>query len=332
MKNLKKSIKINKIKEIDDSYSLCSLDNIFSVFNSINNILYLIYTKENKAIILYDIINNVKICEIKNAHNKVIANIRHHLDKQNKRDLIISISSEDNNIKLWNINNLECLLNLSNIYEEGFINSACFLEDYNNNIYIITSNFNFNSFQAIKVFDFKGNKIKEIKESNDKTYIIISYFDDITNKNYIVTGNMGFIKSFDFQENVMYNKYNDNSNKPHFSLIFYKEEKIMKLIDSCCDGKIRIWNFHSAELMNIIDFYVKINNISLLKNKYIFISCYDYTIRLLNLKDETVEEYEKIDQDIFSLYAIDHYTGRNFLITQGLDKDPIFIYNLEINV
>ena len=56
MKNLKKSIKINKIKEIDDSYSLCSLDNIFSVFNSINNILYLIYTKENKAIILYDII------------------------------------------------------------------------------------------------------------------------------------------------------------------------------------------------------------------------------------------------------------------------------------
>ena len=74
------------------------------------------------------------MCEIKNAHNKVIANFRYHLDNKNKRDLIISISPEDNNIKLWNINNLECLLNLSNIYEEGLINSACFLEDYNNNI------------------------------------------------------------------------------------------------------------------------------------------------------------------------------------------------------
>jgi len=332
MNNIKKSIKINNFKEINDSYSLCSLDNIFSVFNSINDILYLIYSKENKSIILYDIINDTKICEIKNAHNKVISNFRHHLDRKNKRDLIISISSEDNNIKLWNLNSLECLLNLINIYEEGFINSACFLEDYNNNIYIITSNFNFNSFQAIKVFDFKGNKIKEINESNDKTYIIISYFDDITNKNYIASGNMGFIKSFDFNENIMYNKYNDNCNKPHFSLIFYKEEKILKFLDSCCDGKIRIWNFHSAELMNIIDFYVRINNISLLKNKYIFVSCYDYTIRLLNLKDKTIEEFSKIDQDIFSLCAIEHYSEKNYLITQGLDTDPIFIYNLEINI
>ena len=115
-------------------------------------------------------------------------------------------------------------------------------------------------------------------------------------------------------------------------MIFYKEEKILKLLDSCCDGKIRIWNFHSAELMNIIDFYVRINNISLLKNKYIFVSCYDYTIRLLNLKDKTIEEFSKIDQDIFSLCAIEHYSEKNYLITQGLDTDPIFIYNLEINI
>ena len=331
MNNIKNSIKINYFKEINDSYSLCSLDNIFSVFNSINDILYLIYAKENKSIILYDIINYVKICEIKNAHNKIISNFRHHLDKKNKRDLILSISSEDNNIKLWNINNLECLLNLTNIYEQGFINSVCFLEDYINNIYIITSNFNFNSFQSIKVFDFKGSKIKEINESNDKTYIIISYLDVTKNKNYIITGNMGFIKSFDFQENIIYNKYNDHSNKPHFSLIFHKEEKILKLIDSCCDGKIRIWNFHSAELMNIIDFYVRINNISLFKDKYIFVSCYDYTIRLLNLWDENVEDFCITKQDIISLCIIEHHNGENYLITQGLDKEPIFIYSLKIN-
>ena len=134
MNNIKKSIKINNIIEINDAFSLCSLDNIFSVFNSINNILYLIYSKENKSIIIFDIINKVKICEIKNAHNKAITNFRHYLDKKNKRDLVMSISFDENNIKLWNINNLECLLNLQNIYDTGYLNSSCFLED-NNNIY-----------------------------------------------------------------------------------------------------------------------------------------------------------------------------------------------------
>ena len=331
MNNIKKSIKINNIIEINDAFSLCSLDNIFSVFNSINNILYLIYSKENKSIIIFDIINKVKICEIKNAHNKVITNFRHYLDKKNKRDLVMSISFEENNIKLWNINNLECLLNLQKIYDTGYLNSACFLEDNNNNIYILASNFNFNSFEPIKVFDLNGNKIKEINESSDKTYIIISFYDEVTEKNYIVTGNMGFIKSFNFQENTLYNKYYDNNNRPHFSLVCYKDEKILKFIDSCSDGKIRIWNFHTTELINVIDFGVRINNISLFNNKYIFISCYDYNIRILNLKNEIVEDFLGITQDIVSLCTIKCHNKENYLIVQGLDIEPISIYNFEIS-
>jgi WD40 repeat protein len=81
-----------------------------------------------------------------------ITNFRHYLDKNNKRDLIMSISSNDNNLKVWNVNIFQCLVNIRNINKNGFLNSACFLKD-NNTIYVITSNLYFYSYESITVFD-----------------------------------------------------------------------------------------------------------------------------------------------------------------------------------
>jgi len=50
----------------------------------------------------------IKKFEIK-MHKQYITNLRHYLNNINKRDLIISISAQSNNIKLWNLNNYECL-------------------------------------------------------------------------------------------------------------------------------------------------------------------------------------------------------------------------------
>ena len=44
-----------------------------------------------------------KINEIKNAHNRNITSYNYILDNINKRDLVLSVSENDNNIKLWNI-------------------------------------------------------------------------------------------------------------------------------------------------------------------------------------------------------------------------------------
>ena len=333
MNNINNSIKIKNIKEINESFSLCSLDNIFTVFNSINNIFYLVYATKTKSITIYNLLNNTKIVEIKKAHEHYITNFRHHQDKKNKRDLMISISLGDNNVKLWNLNDLECLLSIKQIYNVGYINSACFLEEeYNNQIYILTSNYNFNTFESIKVFNLNGKEIKQINNSNDKTYIIISYYDDISNKNYIATGNVGKIKSFDFQENKLYNNYYDDNKRAHFSILFHqnKDKKILELIESCYDGLIRIWNFHTAELIDKINFHFGINSIFLFKDNYIFVSCYDKTIKIVNLKNEMIDEFYGINKDIVSLYAIEQNSNGNYLITQGFEDDPIAIYNLEI--
>ena len=127
IKNIKKIHHIeNNIKNFrllnqltKDSYSDYTLDNTFVVFTSIDNIIYLIYANKNRSIISYNIIENKKVNEIKKAHNRDITNFRHFLDKKNKRDLIISLSISDNNLKLWNINNYECLINLEKINKTG---------------------------------------------------------------------------------------------------------------------------------------------------------------------------------------------------------------------
>ena len=67
---------------IEDSFPRFYTDNSFNIFKSINNILYLIYSNVEKSIIIYDLINNRKIIEIKNAHKEYITNIKHCFDKK----------------------------------------------------------------------------------------------------------------------------------------------------------------------------------------------------------------------------------------------------------
>ena len=199
------------------------MDNSFTVFKSINDILYLIYANKNKSIICFDLNEQKKIQELKNSHNEYITNFRHILDEINKRDLIMSVSMIDNNIRIWNINNQECLKNITNINSLGRLLSACFIKE-NNKIYIISSNFNKEgNSEIIKIFDLNGKKIKEINNSNDATFFIDIYYDNILSKNYIITGNQSYIKSYDYINNQLYHKYNDNDECSHLSLIINKK-------------------------------------------------------------------------------------------------------------
>ena len=145
---------------INDSVSTVSLSNSFIVFKAINNILYLIYGNKNKSIICYNLNEKRKIQELKNYHNEIISFFQHYLDEINKRDLLMSASHKDNNIRIFNLNNWQCILNLSNINKEGNLFSACFLNK-DNNIYIITSNSNTSKngiSEHIKIYDFHVKK------------------------------------------------------------------------------------------------------------------------------------------------------------------------------
>ena len=149
-----------------------------------------------------------KVSEIKKAHDSFIINLRYFFDKIKNRDLILSITCEDSNIKIWCINSLECILNLRNIYENGGLFSACFLNDNNKN-FIISSSYKYNIYYPIKIFNFKGEIIKELNDSKDMIFKVDSFFDQNLSKNFIFTCGYGFEKTYNFNENNLYHKYQE---------------------------------------------------------------------------------------------------------------------------
>ena len=265
---------IQFFKELAQSHFNTAFDNVFTIFKSMDDILYFIFSEEN-SIISYNLIDFKKINEIRNAHQKIITNLRNYLDYFNKRDLIMSLSKSDNFLKIWDID-FDCLISIQKVNNIGVLYSACFLQN-SNDIFIITSNLNYHGdSEYIKVFDLNGKFKKKINESNKKTYFIDSYYDKKLSKNYIITGNDDFTLSYDFDNNIKYHKYfdknNDEFNNSHISLIINDLEEIIKLIESCFDGNIRIWNFHSGELLDKIHVDdIRLYGICLWNKNYLFV-------------------------------------------------------------
>ena len=327
-----KEIKLLK-NLVNDSYSNLWRNDVFIAFKSIKNIFMLIYANEKKSIISFDIIKDKKLNEAWNAHQEYITNFRYYLD-HNKRDLLLSISSEDNNLKLWNINiddRFECLLDIKNINKEGHLDSACFLKD-NNQTFILTSNHNNNIEkipESIKVYDFNGNKIKEINNSNEDTRFIDTYYYNILSKNYIITCTNNYSKSYDYKENKVYHKYSkDNNLETINSIVIDDKKEKLELIESTNDGNLKIWDFHSGELLKKINASNDpLREICLWDNKYLFVGCDDKTIKLIEYnKGIKIKELNGHNDKVVSIKQINIPQFGKCLLSQAAYLDSIKLW------
>jgi WD40 repeat protein len=315
---------------VDDFFGI--LDNTFIVFKSINEIIHLICSNKNKSIMDYNLIDFKLINEIKMAHFKFITNFRHYYDTDNKLDLIISISSIDNNIKLWNANNWDCLYNFMNLNKSGTLFSGCFLNDNKNN-YILTSNFNIlKKVENIKIFDFNGNKIKEIKDSNFNTYFIDCYYDNNLSKNFIITGNSDLIRAYDYNNNEIYKKYYEMRGflNAHFSIVVYKDDNSndIKLISSSFEGCIKIFNFHTGILLSKIEKKdTQFFGICLWNQQYLFCGSKEGSIYMADIiNGKFAKNIEASDYDVITLKTISHPFYGKCMISQGILNKGIKIW------
>jgi WD40 repeat protein len=270
----------------------------------------------------------------------MITNFNHFFDDVNKIDIVMSISAENCNIKLWNLYTWEIILFLKNIYLNGCLFSACFITDNNNynyeyncNNYIVTSNCSDNS-GLIKIYNFKGDLIKEIQDSNDKTYFIDVYYDNQYDKIYIITGNKGYVKSYDYYNNKLYKKYYDKDlSKSHDSVVVSDckdNDELTKLIDSCQNGFISIWNFHSGLLLHKINIgYNYLEGICLWNENYLFVGGGDNSIKLIEIKNGLViKSLTGHNENVLSIKKIKHKIYKECLISQGNDGIiKLWIYN-----
>ena len=315
-----------------DAQSFFSFNNTFCVFYSVDNILYLIYSNK-KSIISYNIIDNKKLSEIKNASKEnFITNFRHHFDIKNKRDLLLSITAWGSTFKIWNINNWECICHIEKVYSHGYLYSACFLND-DNGIYIITSNYDkdyYNDYsEPIKIYDLEGSNIKILDDSNETTYFIDVYYDNNLNKNFVISGNKSCVKSYDFKENKLYHKYSNNGHfksNYHYCCIVCNIDNKIQLIETSAHGLIRIWNFHSGKLMKKIQLKkkCKLFCMTLWDEEHIFIGCEDNKIKLVNIKNGVViNNLEGHYKYVLTIKKIKHPVYGECLISQGYGEDQI---------
>ena len=308
--------------------------NTFCVFKSINNIIYLIYSDKNNSIITFNLINNKKLNEIKRPHQKPISSFRNYIDEINKKELLMSISQRDNNIQIWNIRNLELIYNFKKINEIGSLYSACFLKNNNNQIYIATSNYTDKCPNNIQIFNLNGEKIKDINNSDENTFFIDVYYDISSLKTFIITGNIGYVKSYDYDINKIYFEYKDkyNSYSNHINLIINKKDNIIRLIESCTYGYIRIWNFHTNILLRKIISKTQIKSICLWNDEYLFVGYTKGKIRLLEIESESfIKDINyNDDDDAYTIYInkINHPKYGECLIYQAKNLIQYLLNNV----
>ena len=331
-------LNITFIKNVGtNSFANEILDNNFIVFKSLHNIIYLIYYDSSKSITSYNLITFQIINKIRTSPDEDVSNLRHFQDRKNKRDLFISISKDNNSIKLWNVNILKCLLNIKNLYSMGYLYSACFLHEKNSDQnFIIISNYNkFNNCQPIKVLDFSGKIIGEINNSKSNVLYIDSFYDKKSGRDFIITGNRGCIKSYDFNQNKIYHKYSENDIYGHYSLVVNDMEKNIKLIESSMDGNIRIWNFHSGKLIKKI----RVNDegvygVCLWDVNFLFVGCrengVDKKIKIVDIKNgKIVKELVNHRDNVLCIKKIKIPKYGKCILSQGHGLDGIKLWGIK---
>ena len=320
--------KLTVFKDItNDSYT-CFFNYTFILFKTINKSVYLLYININGSIICFDLYKQQKVTEIKPIKKENTVALRHYLDEKNKTDLIIAISPTSVSLRIWDVKNWQCLYYINKAYNNNILYSACLLFE-NNDKFVITSNCNyFGDSEPILIFDFKGNKIKEINESNDATLLVDVYYDKRNSKIYIITGNKSYLKSFDYQKNMLYHKYYENYNGAHFKFIVHKKKEVINLIESCEDGNIRIWNFHSGILLNkIFVSQQSLYDITLWNDNELLVGCQDKAIKIVDLENSQIKKILRGHNNyVITIQKINHILYGECLISHGFDKDQIKIW------
>ena len=312
----------------DDSYSHWGIDNTFTVFTALDNTSYLVYATEEYSIHFYNLNEQKLVKEIQNAHiEEQVTNFRHFVDKIKKRDILMSISADSRNVRLWDIKNWELFTNITKIYSSGYLYSASFFID-NGKYFIATCNSSQKS-ESIKIYDFYGDYVKDIDNSNEDTYFIDTYYDNKLNKYFILTGNISYVKSYDYTENKLYFKYHDNGNNHgHDSIIVDNSKDTIKLIESSGDGFIRIWKFHNGMLLNKISIGKnELRGLCLWNSNYLFVGCTDNTIKLVEIKNGIIiKSLTGYNNEVCTIKKIVHPTFGECIITQGWENDQIKLW------
>lgn len=318
---------------VDKAYRQYWGDNNFIAFDTMYNDKYLVYGTKKFSIHFYDLKEGKLTKKISKAHEHLITNFRHAYDNIYTRDLLLSVSDAIKNIKVWDVKNMDCLVNIRKAYQDGFLFSACVLIEQQTKMnYIISVNYNQ---EFLKVFDFEGNIVKSINNAQDKSLLVDTFYDAYKKKSFIIVGNEQHIVSYDFSTNAIYqNYYENNTNSIHITFILYIKGKEVNIIESDTCGYIRIWDFHTGLLNNkcLVGKKVKLRGICLWNQNYLFVGSDDKQIKLIDLPNGVKIDSIKCDNCICTIKKINHPKyGECLLFDEKSNSGVIYLWKKEEN-
>ena len=317
--NSKNAPKMVYVKDLTKK-AICKYlgDNTFALFKSINNEWLLVYGTAYMSLHFYDIELEKVTKRISNAHEYETTNFRHSFDKSKNRDLLITICNYVKNVKVWDVQKLNCIINISSIYNFGDLFSSCFLmDDIHSKNYIICIN---SDKENLKIFDFSGKKVTEINNANDKSYLVDSFYNSKSKKYFIIVLNEKNIVSYNFPDKTIFHKYYESKTSGwHIHFIIKIINKEINLIESDSLGYVRIWDFNKGELLKkiFVEKKKKIRAVCLWSSRYLFVSSEDKKIKLIDLEIEDEIDNLKVNDTIIALKKIESKKLGECLIILG---------------
>ena len=160
-------------------------------------------------------------------------------------------------VHLWNINTSKCLIGFKvnenkyfNCFGKTEVRNGCFAKIKGDDIYII-----FCVYKSVIIFDLNGNFISNIKYFDKELLdLIYYYYDENSSENYIIVSNDKYVVSFNLRKNKRYGLYINSAKTTN--IIIHHNIFNTKLIAGGRE-EIRIWNFHTGQLLNSIGFPIK---------------------------------------------------------------------------
>ena len=295
-----------------------SIDKVFCAFKSFTGESLVVWGTPQYNIEFYDMEKEKIIKTIQRAHNQTIFSCRHYPNVRNRIDYIIS-SSYDRTVKVWDIKTYSYIVNISNAHSGYYIYSVSVIcDEKEDSNYIITSAPN----EYMKVWDFTGKYIRKFGQNDESTYFIDVYYDNKDKKNYILNANSIDVKSYTFKTGDLYHKYKGSPQTWHMSAIVNEAKKQQILIESDGNGYIRMWEFHTANLMKCISSSPTLNlrGICLWNDDYLFAAGNDYQVKLFDLtQGKFIKSFKGHTSTVCSIDKVVHPKYGECLISQGLD-------------
>ena len=317
----------------------------YLIYVSLNSHYYEDESEQSRDLTVYSLDKEKAVQKMKKAHNYSILVCRYCYNGYKRKEYVMTCS-HDEDVKIWNVNNVDVnnddgvilteFVHLTDIYKYKNITACCTYFTREDEFIIVTSE----NKASVKIFDFDKNLI--LVDRADCCVEIVDVFYDLKNKrNYVCYGEFhpNQIRVCDITYNYsLYRIFSEESdNQITFDIKVRRLSNRsgngddIELIESVVynkDGWIRIWNFTSGDLVRKITLKFPIRGIEIISDGFICAGESSYernkgvAIYVIDVDTgeivESLKEHKYYISTLIKLSEVDNYG--DMLVSLGGDR------------